>query len=823
MTSTRSIAAPGNLALVRRALGIIVIVFASAVMAAWLVRSEVLSAAVSVVGTMVFNTALCLALLSGGILMMDCARAWSRWTIFVLGAVVVVLAGLTLAEHLTRLNLGVDLPDMHRWLQGRAVAPGRMATGTSLALFLLGIALCLWPLAARWRMGLIIQVLAICAMVIAVFGIIIREMQLQYLYSPYVLSGMALHTAFGIIAVGAGFWLAWHPAPWNRLLPLRSDEQRIKSSATAILLGIAISAGFFGLYASHQAMRKTLIDSHMEILRSRAHTVEIVIEHRMTRAATITANYDLQQRLSQASSNPDDALVKQQLAAIAASWQPFGFSGAVFYDTTGREVARAGAFVEQTAHFLPLGENQRSRLSWNNGFHMRSAIDIFHDSVLAGRVVVEQFLPHLTQALLDMQNFGASGDLELCGWAQGRASCFPTRLNSKPYVYPPATTYQPYPVYRALGGETGNEFGLDYSGAQVFAVYAPISDYGLGMVIKVGVSELIAPLRRQLESVLPVVLLLVVMGIVLLHYVVHPLAVRMARSEQQLKLALDNSSLALWDWDISSNTVYLSEQWQEIMGGKPAVTTTTFKALQKLVHPDDAAALAKTLRDTLKDGAAYDVEHRVRTHAGEWKWIHSVGNVVERDARGQVLRMSGTNADIAARKRAEEKLAHLAHHDGLTGLPNRSLFHERLARAMARARRDKTLTAILYLDIDKFKIINDTMGHATGDALLKEFAQRLATCVRSVDTVARVGGDEFALVLEQLDERDSGCRVAEKIVAAMRPEFTLETRTLAITTSVGVAFHQGGEEISADNLLKKADQALYAAKGAGRNNYQVAD
>ena len=240
------------------------------------------------------------------------------------------------------------------------------------------------------------------------------------------------------------------------------------------------------------------------------------------------------------------------------------------------------------------------------------------------------------------------------------------------------------------------------------------------------------------------------------------------------------------------------------------------------MHPDDAAAVAQALNNTLKDGAAYEVEHRVKMHSGEWKWIHSVGNVVERDARGQVLRMNGTNADIGTRKQAEERLEHQAHHDVLTGLPNRSLFHARLERAMARARRQKVLMAVMYLDIDKFKNINDTRGHAIGDALLKDFARRLESCVRSVDTVARLGGDEFAVILEQLDERDAGRRIAEKIVAAMRPEFTREYRALSITTSVGVAFHQGAEEISADNLVKKADQALYAAKGAGRDNYQVA-
>jgi diguanylate cyclase (GGDEF)-like protein len=128
----------------------------------------------------------------------------------------------------------------------------------------------------------------------------------------------------------------------------------------------------------------------------------------------------------------------------------------------------------------------------------------------------------------------------------------------------------------------------------------------------------------------------------------------------------------------------------------------------------------------------------------------------------------------------------------------------------------------MYLDIDHFKRINDSLGHAVGDLLLKDFAQRLAYCVRGVDTVARVGGDEFAVILEELERRDDGCRIAAKIVREMRPEFPLEEHTVEITTSVGIAFHDGKEALGADQLLRNADAALYQAKNSGRNAYQVA-
>lgn len=330
--------------------------------------------------------------------------------------------------------------------------------------------------------------------------------------------------------------------------------------------------------------------------------------------------------------------------------------------------------------------------------------------------------------------------------------------------------------------------------------------------------------RLQFQYLAGVMLVLLLAGVLWLRASVKPLARELLVKEQQLALALQGSQRALWDWDLRSGKIYLSEHWQSMLGAPPAPTRTTLAELEKVVYPDDLPALERNLREVLEGTSAqYNVEHRVKTQNGGWLWIQSTGQVVEWDGRGRALRLSGTNADISRRKASEHELLYRASHDALTGLPNRSLFYDRLARAIARVQRSRTLIAVMYLDIDGFKHINDSLGHAAGDALLKEFAQRLAGCVRSIDTVARLGGDEFAIILDTLATRDDGRSIAEKIVATMQPEFRLECRALNITTCVGIAFYQGEEILLTDDLVRKADDALYAAKSAGRNNYRVAN
>lgn len=172
--------------------------------------------------------------------------------------------------------------------------------------------------------------------------------------------------------------------------------------------------------------------------------------------------------------------------------------------------------------------------------------------------------------------------------------------------------------------------------------------------------------------------------------------------------------------------------------------------------------------------------------------------------------------DITERKAAEERLQHMAQYDQLTGLPNRTLFYDRLGHAMARSLRTKKLLGLMYLDIDHFKLINDSAGHAVGDALLREFAARLKASVRSADTVARLGGDEFVILLEELSGTSDGVVITEKIMDNVRREIALDGGHLQITTSLGGTFFHG-EAISAEALVIRADTALYRAKENGRN------
>jgi len=257
-----------------------------------------------------------------------------------------------------------------------------------------------------------------------------------------------------------------------------------------------------------------------------------------------------------------------------------------------------------------------------------------------------------------------------------------------------------------------------------------------------------------------------------------------------------------------------------MLGGEAKPVITTFEELARLTHPEDREKLL-ALAVAAQSGSipTYEFDHRVITGSGEWIWVHSRGRVVERNHSGNALRITGTNTDITERKRAEERIRYLATRDALTELPNRALLGDRLDQAIARAGRNRERLALLFIDLDHFKTINDSLGHAIGDALLREVAQRLSRAVRKEDTVARQGGDEFIVLLPAIDSSGGSFAAAEKILQALAQRYDIEGHALHITASIGVAiFPDDGTD--PQTLQRGADAALYHAKASGRNRVQ---
>jgi diguanylate cyclase (GGDEF)-like protein len=290
-----------------------------------------------------------------------------------------------------------------------------------------------------------------------------------------------------------------------------------------------------------------------------------------------------------------------------------------------------------------------------------------------------------------------------------------------------------------------------------------------------------------------------------------------ADAEMRWKLALSGSKEGVWDWNLVKQTATLSKRAQEILQVDEPILSCSETALREFVHPDDLPLVTKALNAHVGGEAAdYSVEHRTRARDGTWSWILSRGMVVERTPGGQAQRMIGTFAEISERRAREESTIYLAQHDSLTGLPNRWLFSDRMQQALMRAYRDQTMLAAIYFDLDKFKPVNDQHGHETGDKLLKAVADRVKNCLRESDTVARVGGDEFTILLPRIMTEEDASEVALKVLCALNEPFIVDGLELHISGSLGIATYpaDGTDEGS---LLRHADNSMYQAKREGRN------
>ncbi len=289
-------------------------------------------------------------------------------------------------------------------------------------------------------------------------------------------------------------------------------------------------------------------------------------------------------------------------------------------------------------------------------------------------------------------------------------------------------------------------------------------------------------------------------------------------SERRLAYALDATGEGLWDWDLSNNIITHNRRWCELFGFDESMLEHSAATLGSLLHDADRDTVMNALQACRDGKGPYQSRHRMHRRDGRTLWVLDRGNVVERDADGTALRMVGSLADITEQHLAQSQIEYLALHDALTQLPNRNLARERFQRAAINAQRNSTHVAMLFLDLDHFKDVNDTLGHHVGDLLLQEIAVRLRAQLRDSDIVSRQGGDEFLIALTNLPDAGLAAQVAQNIIDALASPFTIGDQDLHTSFSIGISMlPDDGQDF--DTLLQKADTAMYAAKAAGRHTY----
>jgi len=295
-------------------------------------------------------------------------------------------------------------------------------------------------------------------------------------------------------------------------------------------------------------------------------------------------------------------------------------------------------------------------------------------------------------------------------------------------------------------------------------------------------------------------------------------------SRERLSLAMEGANDGLWDWNIHKNELFYSPRWKSMLGLEEESDVHSLSDWHQLVHDEDRPSLEMAIANHLASlTPLLECEHRMLHADGSYRWMLCRGKAVQ-NGDGEPVRMSGSLTDITERKTIEHQLQYNATHDVLTGLPNRLLFMDRLERALQRSNRyAEQQFAVLFMDLDHFKLCNDSLGHTVGDELLVKVAQRLMDHVRVSDTVARLGGDEFVILIEGVTDVNDVVHFADRLRNEMNYRFKLgEDQEFFTTASIGVAMSESGYTL-AEDLLRDADAAMYRAKSMGRDCYEIFD
>jgi diguanylate cyclase (GGDEF)-like protein/PAS domain S-box-containing protein len=613
------------------------------------------------------------------------------------------------------------------------------------------------------------------------------------------------------------------------------EQKRITLVAGLILIISAAIVGTMVFYIMKNHAEDLLRTSLQASLQSHVTLAQSEIRQSFEKSATVATRPFLISQISDVNTKKDDEDARTALRQGVESFLITGLNAIALYDLQGQKIVQAGNFVTAPDLDVPIHFAQNTQLIYKGKYYLRATINIVDDGRIIGKVVTENPLPALTNMFEStLPRRGATSDFALCAKAtQNKMKCFPTTL----YRHTLTINFNsgagaPLPMSYALNGKTGFVITRDYRDQEVVAAYSPVDSLGLGMVLKMDSGELYAPVWHQLRYLIPLMILMLSAALLALRWLLAPLINQLVRSEKETREA--NERLK----DSESHVRLLLDNADEgIISIAADGTIELFNpAAERIFQYPSADVLGKNISMLMPEPNAGEHTRYIERYlkGGD---SHVIGTVREVDAlrgNGDVfpieLRVSefslhgqckfiGIMHDITERKAAEAKIIHLAHYDALTDLPNRRLVQDRIQNTIARVRRSQTPFAVMFIDLNRFKEINDTLGHDAGDQLLKVVAQRLSASLRAEDTVGRQGGDEFIVLLANLSAPHDSAFVAQKIIDVLSEPIEIHGQIVQPSASIGIAVYpQDGDDV--DSLLKHSDQAMYLAKDSGSGVYR---
>ncbi|PUA27974.1 MAG: hypothetical protein B0W54_15825 [Cellvibrio sp. 79] len=511
--------------------GIAVLILAMVVIYGWLVRYPAALQLRADFLAMVLNTALCfavtgLALIAPAIF----SPSPSLRTQKLAGSFLVLLASLELAEHLTGVDLRLDLTRFHSWLLDGNPYPGRMPPNTALSFLLTGIIL-LFAHTVSWRTGaLMVQLLILAVGLLGVAGLIGHLLQLEHLYG-ITITRMALHTSAGLLVVCFGLWRHWSQSLWYINHHRRADGDKIILGGTALLILVTLIVGVAGFAAQQVTFEKNLGANLSQTLKTQTATLTLGIEQLLTKArlnAGRTRIYVLSKMLAE---DPTNADVRRELTAIGDGILTSGTNALAIYGNDGKELLHLGHFSTAPAFAITL-DNLPAQLGWDDGLLIKLSIPIRDERGQPGTMVLEEPLSHIVYQLLS-DDLGNESETRICVRQENTLNCFPDKNHTQLYQMEFTNIYnQPTPMALATSGRTGLFHGMDLEKTTVVAAYAPLLDKNWGIVVKQDARSLLNPIREQFRWSVPLFLFLVIGGALVLHSQIKPVTARIVESER---------------------------------------------------------------------------------------------------------------------------------------------------------------------------------------------------------------------------------------------------------------------------------------------------